>query len=160
AVLGGQRIEVDVCAEMVEIGFPRSFFIVVVALAIGQLCMPYGQVENACLAAALTWRGLGKVALAVTINLQMHNRMLNKKFAQVDLATQCGLNLQADGELVATKQWRVIVILAASNHDVVKVSGEGGKIEGEPANLRSTTGRFIRRYNNLPDGILLKGAAL
>jgi len=51
--------------------------------------------------------GPGKIVLSLLIYLEMHDRMLNLKFTQADLAAEHGLNLESDRQLVDSQQWRL-----------------------------------------------------
>src|ERR1700756_541892 len=85
-------IELNVGLKIVKISFHRCFLIVVIDFAIAEPRVAYSQIKNARMAAALSRLNQGKITLAFTVNLHMHDRMLNEKFAHAYFALQCGLN--------------------------------------------------------------------
>ena len=77
-VASRQRLEADICPQIVEICIQGSLFVVVVDFAICELHMSHGKIEHVGAAAALARRGLGQIVLALAIHLQMHYRMLDQ----------------------------------------------------------------------------------
>ena len=81
AVASSQTIEVNVGAQIVELGIERSFRVVIVHFPTGQLSVPNRQVEDAGVRCALAWGCNRQVAFACVTDQHVHNRMLDDEFA-------------------------------------------------------------------------------
>src|ERR1700687_3567705 len=81
----GKRREANVSSQIVQVGINRSLAVVVVDLAVCELYVFDGEIEDAGVTAALAGRSRGKIVLALTTDLKMDHRMSDKKFPQRDL---------------------------------------------------------------------------
>src|ERR1700687_2465617 len=81
----GKRREANVGSEVVQIGVQWSLAVVVVDLAVCQLDVFDGEIEDAGITAALAGRSCRKIVLALTTDLEMNHRMSDEKFPQCDL---------------------------------------------------------------------------
>src|SRR5579864_5067232 len=121
--------------------------------------MPDSQIENTGVAAAFAWRGLRNISLALTVDPQMHHRMVDEKFVQRNLAIYQRLNLETHCEFVDLQKWWLVGVLAAMKGDVVEMGGERRQFEIEVANLGSAASCVVRILHNCAKRVFLEATA-
>src|SRR5436305_7420652 len=152
----GESYETNVGTEIRQVCVQRSFSVVIKHLAVGELRMSYGKVEDTRVAGAVARRCAGEIVLSILTDLEMDNGMIDQKFPQGNLMMKYGNNFGANREFVRMPQGWLIRWLRATHCDVVKVCSKGGELEIQSANLNPAPGGLICLLNDLANRKALK----